>query len=522
MDKKEYQYHLLTVMGHPRYRLANNFNFSSLKRRIIMMNKIRSARLHLLRFLFLLPLLAVILLAFRGRYPKPGRHNGPVFVNAAGIVIGLPEKTPLAGVTVQVTGTPLQAVTDANGYYKLRIPVTTDSIRIHLDYTKRGFEPGSSERFWPTLRGTTGIVDVEGLTSTAPHKQEFFFIAPGFHRQPVDPSYPDAAAELQRVLAENRQMRHQKEVLAEHPDIGMFYVTEDKKRRLVIHTDGTTERYGYPGTPSLATMDRNYGTLPWMTPDGANTNRGYLDRWASISAQAERQFHPTGGNPRAIIFPGDSRVIAVDASGKVQVYDMDNTIDPKERSRFERLYGKLPPCVPDKGSVVPVITHNEQDTTKPVAVITGPTTGSRSIHRLDTANVLYIVNGEIMPPGFNYNTIPAADIVSMDVLKGDQGIRLFGEKGVNGVVAFTTKASFQQRTKPVSVQLKYPYVAQPLYVVDGIFSALGDSALRRLNPSQIESITVLKDSAGIARYGDWGRNGVILITTKKGRFGIGK
>jgi hypothetical protein len=68
VDKKGYQYHLLTVLGEPRYRLANNFNFSSLKKRIVMMNKIRSARLHLLKFLFVLPLAAVLLVAFRDKY----------------------------------------------------------------------------------------------------------------------------------------------------------------------------------------------------------------------------------------------------------------------------------------------------------------------------------------------------------------------------------------------------------------------------------------------------------------------
>jgi hypothetical protein len=65
VDRKGYQYHLLTVLGEARYRLANNFNFSSLKKRIVMMNKIRSARLHLLKFLFVLPLAAVLLVAFR-------------------------------------------------------------------------------------------------------------------------------------------------------------------------------------------------------------------------------------------------------------------------------------------------------------------------------------------------------------------------------------------------------------------------------------------------------------------------
>jgi len=68
VDKKGYQYHLLTVLGEPRYRLANNFNFSSLKKRIIMMNKMRSARLQLVKFLFIVPLAGVLLVAFRDKF----------------------------------------------------------------------------------------------------------------------------------------------------------------------------------------------------------------------------------------------------------------------------------------------------------------------------------------------------------------------------------------------------------------------------------------------------------------------
>ncbi|RYZ95055.1 MAG: hypothetical protein EOP47_26590, partial [Sphingobacteriaceae bacterium] len=65
MDKKSYQYHLLKVVGIPQYTIANQFNFSSLKKRIIMMNSVKSAKVNVLRFLFILPLLSVMLLAFR-------------------------------------------------------------------------------------------------------------------------------------------------------------------------------------------------------------------------------------------------------------------------------------------------------------------------------------------------------------------------------------------------------------------------------------------------------------------------
>lgn len=55
---------------------------------------------------------------------------------------------------------------------------------------------------------------------------------------------------------------------------------------------------------------------------------------------------------------------------------------------------------------------------------------------------------------------------------------------------------------------------EPLFVVDGVpFS--GD--LNNLNPSDIESMTVLKDAASNALYGARGANGVIMITTKKAK-----
>ncbi|MBL4879730.1 MAG: TonB-dependent receptor [Oleispira sp.] len=52
----------------------------------------------------------------------------------------------------------------------------------------------------------------------------------------------------------------------------------------------------------------------------------------------------------------------------------------------------------------------------------------------------------------------------------------------------------------------------PLYVIDGVIAGgLGD-----LNPSDIESITILKDASTTAIYGSLGSNGVIMVTTKKG------
>ncbi len=56
----------------------------------------------------------------------------------------------------------------------------------------------------------------------------------------------------------------------------------------------------------------------------------------------------------------------------------------------------------------------------------------------------------------------------------------------------------------------------PLYVVDGVPYS-GD--MNNLNPSDIESMTILKDAASNALYGARGANGVIMITTKKAKSG---
>lgn len=57
--------------------------------------------------------------------------------------------------------------------------------------------------------------------------------------------------------------------------------------------------------------------------------------------------------------------------------------------------------------------------------------------------------------------------------------------------------------------------SEPLYVVDGVANA----SLDGLNPSDIESVDILKDAASSAIYGARAANGVILITTKQGKSG---
>lgn len=74
--------------------------------------------------------------------------------------------------------------------------------------------------------------------------------------------------------------------------------------------------------------------------------------------------------------------------------------------------------------------------------------------------------------------------------------------------------------------------SQPLFVIDGVVATQGDPAnvaaltaaasnpLSSINPSDIESIDIAKDAASTAIYGSRAANGVVFVTTKKGKTGV--
>ncbi len=535
VDRKGYQYHLLKVMGEPRYRLANNFNFSSLKKRIVMMNQMRSAKLHLLKLLFVLPLVTVVLVAFRDRGAKLFGPNGPVYVNAAGIVITSPDRKPLEGVLVRDQSTSLETRTDADGFYKLQIPVVHKSVMVHLEFTKPGFDTTFGEWNFPDIVKTIGILDVAVLH--LPNKSGGnLFIAPVYLGVPSDPDYSDAKQEMFKVLKQSDDLNQFLKLQKDHPEIGLFYCTEDCRKEIVIYLDGTIERYGYPGTPGVQELYKKYGEIDdFMAsdhPEHVATNPGYLARWAAIGEQAQREFHTTNPNVRSIIFPGDSRVIVAPAKGKPRVFDMDNDAEV-ERAEFERRYGKLPDCVPKAGNntdgegrkagwpprraaagVRDTVPGQQKDTVnaKRLTEVMKWDGGSITVHRDSMGLVgnfvgggpLFIVDGKEAHSD-TLKTLNPNRIESITVLKDSSAIEKYGEEGRNGVILIHMKG-------PLRMGKVGLLPVGPLYIVDG--REMDRDSVSQLNYKDIELVMILKDSSNIEKYGDKARNGVILIMLK--------
>jgi TonB-dependent SusC/RagA subfamily outer membrane receptor len=144
-----------------------------------------------------------------------------------------------------------------------------------------------------------------------------------------------------------------------------------------------------------------------------------------------------------------------------------------------------------------------------------------------TGQPIYFVDG-VEATSTSLNELSPDSIESISVLKDKSATILYGEKGKNGVILITTK-KYGQNNKLGNVTIGYgnnaallgnpaPFGSatgktnQPLILVNGKES---EQTLNNIDPATIESVTVLKDETATKKYGEKGKNGVVLITTKK-------
>jgi len=94
-------------------------------------------------------------------------------------------------------------------------------------------------------------------------------------------------------------------------------------------------------------------------------------------------------------------------------------------------------------------------------------------------------------------------IGSVEVLKGKAYIERDGDKAKNGIIVITSKKKEAENKQAMD---------KALYFADGV--EITKDELAKIDPNKIESINVLKGEEAIKKYGDKGKNGVIIITSK--------
>lgn len=109
------------------------------------------------------------------------------------------------------------------------------------------------------------------------------------------------------------------------------------------------------------------------------------------------------------------------------------------------------------------------------------------------------------------------EIDNINVLKDAAAIKLYGEEAKNGVILINTKQAKNSAGSATAVKENVQVLdlnsGKQLVILDG--KEVSPEAIKLISPDKIESISVLKGKSSVEMYGDKGKYGVIIITSKK-------
>jgi len=292
VDRKQYQYLLLKVIGSNHFSIAPKFNFSSLKKRIVMMNKLQSARVHLIRFLFIVPLMAVILISFRQKQDQ-----------SLSTKIGRPGSL-----------------------------VTTDTIPLITEPNEKGYIINLKDynsNCTVVIKDKNGK-EVESLLLTKWNQNEKYYqekygeIPPP---SPVNSQYLEGTVSMEAFLERNTDVKNVGWVFHHDNTIAILNITKK---------DRSIERYSFDNAVERENFEKKYGKIPYPalppipptppTPTVGLSSAKMLNGVKNIDRDAEK-------------------VEIWLKNGKKESFDL--TV-PAEKKEFEKKYGALaePPTPP--------------------------------------------------------------------------------------------------------------------------------------------------------------------------------
>jgi TonB-dependent starch-binding outer membrane protein SusC len=116
-------------------------------------------------------------------------------------------------------------------------------------------------------------------------------------------------------------------------------------------------------------------------------------------------------------------------------------------------------------------------------------------------------------------SVPSFDAALQGRVAGAQVVQSSGIPGSAVRMRIRGQASISGNSEPLYVVDGVPITSGDFSKRDGAANGINSNALADINPNDIESMEVLKDAAASAIYGSRAANGVVLVTTKKGKAG---
>lgn len=444
--------------------LTNNFfDVSQLKNRIAMLTKNRSSRWVLGRYLLALPVVVglVVLVAARSADPAAltfGQSVEEIVVK--GRVTTAEDGEGLPGVNVVIVNTQKGTTTDAQGRYSIKVPRGKQLAFSFVGFRMQVVEATQKEQnvimyLEPKELGEVVAYEPEKVPTNDTIKS---FLTPlpvtkegVFTVVEQNPEFPGGFSALGEFLSKN--IKYPSAAARAHVQGKVFVV-------FVVGKDGTV---------SDARILKGLG---FGCDEEALRVTSIMPRWI-----------PGKQNGKAVAVQYNLPILFVlEKKGEIKEETDSNELAIKFR-------------------------QNSKEGTR-VLLNNGQVISEKNIERnrdeitVIGTSALYIIDGKVV----SNETIKALspnDIESINVLKGESATANYGEKGKNGVIVITTKATKTSSSMP----------KEALYVIDG--KEVSVELAEAINPDRIERMDFLKGEAATKKYGDKAKQGAIEITLKK-------
>ena len=447
IDAKKYQLLLIKkAVGTRLYSMANSLNHSSLKKRITMMIKKKSNPWARLKYLYILPLAAASVAAFaRPEISNELNEISSVKVNDLASIVKANEEKSVENLPEEKVKVAGKVVDEKNGLSVLGASVLV-----------RGTTYGTLT----DMDGNFSIVANEGdvLLFSFVGMQTQSVIVPKGGAKSMVVSMKDDVQNLDEVMVVGYAAYEDENEVVETKSIKL--PTEEKREdeeQVIFQV--VDEMPSFPG-----------GMRECMMFLGRNIKYPVLAQKAKIEGRVIVQF-------------------VVDKDGSISDTKVVRSVSPELDAEALRVVGLMPKWNPGKqrGKAVAV------KYTMPIMF---------SIHKDEPkGEVTHAVSLKADAE------VPMETINEVKQLLREGGVRYlnYEVRKDNDKQGSTVKLSNEGSEDSV----------KPLIVLDGVEQGYGMDVISHVKPQDIKSIEVLKEQSAMSLYGDKGKNGVIIITTKK-------
>jgi hypothetical protein len=415
-----------------------------------MMNKMKTSKRHLTKFIFVLPLMAVLFLAFRKNENIKTNKPGDAAINRP-----VTDTVPAGSGAVEI----IRATTSSANTKGYIITIADNN----------------GECVVLVKNKEQKIVKAITLTDWNKNKKE----NENQYGEIPPPPPPPAIEEIIEVPASPEEAE-----MAEVPVAPAIAKLPPNVKEISMHTT----IHNTTGTHiNTVTVTLKNGTREIYNLNDPKEKASYIKKYGALPA-------PAPVPPVPVTPPKTVPLSAVDPVAAIRI-----------KGSTQPLY------VVDGVEKADIINANsiQADKIKSVHVLKDKSAtnkygekGKNGVVEIVTIAPLYIVDSVVQPEVFDIKTIPQDKIQSINIIKDKTATDKYGDRARSGAVIIQMKKDSDYFPKDV------------LVIIDGREIPAGAKINDYIKPDNIERMNVLKDNTATIKYGDKGKGGAIEIKTK--------